>query len=118
LLCPGVTGPGRPWAAICAQYAPKLRLRLFQVSECLLDSAAHDRVLPVHAPGVDLEQHLHRVPGPLGDLRGGYSSVEPCGDARVPECVGRRAEWRVPGVPKRWARAVAVAGSVVDPVSS
>jgi hypothetical protein len=77
LLCPGVTGPDRPWAAICAQYAPKVRLRPPRVPERLLDPVACDRVLPVNALGVDLEQHLYRVPGPLGDLRCGYSPVEP-----------------------------------------
>jgi hypothetical protein len=93
LLCPAITEPDWPCAAIYAQYTPKLRLGPPQVPKRLFDSAARDRALPVHALGVDLEQDVYRVPGPLGDLRCGYSPVEPCGDARVPERVGRRAEW-------------------------
>src|ERR1035438_2494841 len=44
-------------------------------------------VLAVDALGVDLEQDGDAVPGPLGDLGGRDSPVEPCRDAGVPEVV-------------------------------
>jgi hypothetical protein len=73
LFCPAVTGTARPSAAICAQYVPKSDLRIPVVPERLHDAAARDGVLAVDAHGVDLQQDVHRAPGPLGDLRGRYA---------------------------------------------
>lgn len=47
-----------------------------------------DGVLPVKALGVDLEQDGHPVTGPLGDLGGRDTAVEPCRDARSPPPTG------------------------------
>lgn len=43
--------------------------------------------MAVETFGVDLEQHLHRMPGPLGDLGSWYAAVEPRRHARVTKVV-------------------------------
>src|SRR6516165_11399894 len=45
-------------------------------------------LLPGDALGVDPQQDVDAVASPLGDLRGGYSGVQPGGDRRVAEIVG------------------------------
>src|SRR5262249_1799610 len=56
-------------------------------SRGLLD-AALGCVLPAgDALGVDAQQYIHAVARPVGDLRGGHSSVQPGGNRCVPQVV-------------------------------
>src|SRR5271170_5865689 len=52
-----------------------------------IDALVGDALAVVQARGVDAEQHFDAVPGPLGDLGGWHSSVEPQGDRSVPQVV-------------------------------
>jgi hypothetical protein len=48
-------------------------------------------VLAHDALGVDPQQHVHAVPGPLRHLGGVDAAVEPRGQARMPKVKGRLA---------------------------
>jgi hypothetical protein len=51
-------------------------------------------VVTVNAMGVDAEQDLDRVPGPLGDQGRRHARVEPPGDAGMAEVVRPTSQWR------------------------
>jgi hypothetical protein len=53
-----------------------------------LDTAFGFVLLAVDAPGVDPQQNIDAVAGPLGDLWRGHSGVQPSRDRRVPQIVG------------------------------
>ena len=63
------------------------------VAKRLLNPPSTGRlVLPFDALGVDLEQHVHAVPGPLRDLGRWHSRIEPKRHGGVPQLVGHLAE--------------------------
>jgi hypothetical protein len=62
------------------------------VSESRHDPPSCCLVLTVKALGVDLQQNLDGVAGPLSYLRRRHSPVQPRGHARMTERVGRRPE--------------------------
>jgi hypothetical protein len=47
------------------------------VAQCFLHSKTCDLLMAIEAFGVNLQEHLYRVPGPLGDLGSWYAPVEP-----------------------------------------
>ena len=51
------------------------------------DPALGELVLAHDALGVDPQEHVHAVPGPLGHLGGVDAAVQPGGQAGVPEVV-------------------------------
>ena len=53
-----------------------------------LDAALGFVLLPGDALGVDPQQHVDAVARPIGDLRGGYSGVQPGRDRRMAQVVG------------------------------
>jgi hypothetical protein len=57
-------------------------------AKCLGDAALGKVLLPGEALGVDAEQHVDAVPGPLGDLSRSDAAVEPGGQARMAQVVG------------------------------
>src|SRR5262249_42759752 len=57
-----------------------------------LDPALGFVLLPRDALGVDAQQDVDAVSCPLGDLRGGHTSVQPGGNGRVPQVVGAPGE--------------------------
>jgi hypothetical protein len=81
----GATAPGRSIRLGDAFFA----VRGVGVSERRLDALADQRVTAVEALGVDPEQDLDRVPGPLGHHGRGHAAVESGGHGRVPKVVGR-----------------------------
>jgi hypothetical protein len=64
MACPAVTGSGRPCAGVCTQYVPTSYL-IRPVPESFHHTTARNVVLTFEGLGVDLQQDLHRVPGPL-----------------------------------------------------
>src|SRR5215831_13359013 len=58
------------------------------------DAALGDLVLPVEALGIDAEQHLDAMAGPLRHLGCGHSPVEPGGQACVAKVVRPARELR------------------------
>lgn len=64
------------------------------VAEGLGDAALGDFVLAVDALGVDAQQDLDAVAGPLGDLGRRDAGVEPAGQAGVPQVVDALGERR------------------------
>jgi hypothetical protein len=63
-------------------------------AEEFLDALVGDFLLAVDAFGVDAQEDLDTVAGPLGDLGGSDAAVEPEGDCGVPEVVGAAGERR------------------------
>src|SRR6478672_9955948 len=87
-------------------------VRAMGVSESCLDPLSDGLVLSVDALGVDAEQDVDTVAGPLGDMGGGHAGVEPQGDRGMPKVV------RAPGQRRRvqkWAEGFASC-LVPDPV--
>ena len=70
-------------AGRCAQYMPKLVL-----AQCLADPALGEFVLADDALGIDPEQCVDPVPGPLRDLGWVDAAVEPRRQASMEEVVG------------------------------
>src|SRR5262249_8373452 len=112
-------GSGCSCAGRCAQYVPKFaRCRSSSSGRSwhvlvlvghggFLDPALGLVLLPRDALCVDAQQDGDAVSCPLGDLRGGYSSVQPGGNGRVPQVVGRLASRDAPSWPvKATARAL------------
>ena len=58
-----------------------------------LNPPARSLVLPFDALRVDLQQDMHTVPRPLGDLCRRYTGVESERHSSVPELVRHLAEW-------------------------
>jgi len=69
------------------------------------NAALGEIVLAHYAPGVDPQQHVDAVPGPFGDLSRIHATVEPGGQAGVPEVVGPPGERR--GLLRRRERGLA-----------
>jgi len=61
------------------------------LAQCRADPALGELALADGALGVDPQQHVDAVPGPSRDLGLVDAAVEPRGQTRVPEVVGRRA---------------------------
>ena len=57
------------------------------------DPALGELVLAHDALGVDPQEHVHAVAGPLGYLRGLDASVQPRGQAGMPKIVWPPCEW-------------------------
>jgi hypothetical protein len=95
-----VCGSGRCYAAGCAQYVPKFGAALVAVllslgrAHGILDAPLGRLLLAVDALGVDPQQDIDAVPGPLGDLRRCDPGVEPGRDGSVPERVGDHGQRR------------------------
>jgi hypothetical protein len=53
-----------------------------------LDASVGDLALAVDALGIDPQEHVHAVPGTLGDLGGVHAGVEPQRHRGVPQVVG------------------------------
>lgn len=71
-----------------------------RVTERACDQSPEGFVLPVEALGVDAQQDLDGLAGPLGDLRGRHAAVEPGRrDARA--CRRHFARWTPPGAIRR-----------------
>ncbi len=60
--------------------------------ECFGDAGAGGGFLAMDALGVGGQQHLDGMPGPLGHERCVYASVQPGGQAGVPQVVGALTE--------------------------
>jgi len=74
-MCPAVTGHSRPSPGVHAKYAPKLAAA--SVPQSSLYSRSKGFVPAVQALGVDLQQDLNGVPGPLSNLGRRNPPVEP-----------------------------------------
>ena len=83
-----VLGPHSSDVIVAAGGVHRPRIRVAR-----LRSALGYLVLAVDALGVDPEQDGDAVPGPLGDLGGRDSAVEPGGDTGVPKVVDAPCEW-------------------------
>jgi hypothetical protein len=62
-------------------------LTLFVIAEGVFDELPVDLLPAVDALGVDPQEHLNTVPGPLGDLGRVNARVQPGGQARVPQVI-------------------------------
>jgi hypothetical protein len=91
-LCPTVNGLQGLFAAVRAEYVSKLWAA--GLPQRLLDSTAGDDVLAVETLGVDAQQHLDTVAGPLSHLRWRDAGVEPGRDPRMPQVAGTPCQWR------------------------
>jgi hypothetical protein len=60
---------------------------LSALTQSLADPALREFVLAHDALGVDLEQYIDAVSGPLGYLGGVDAAVQPRGQAGVPEVI-------------------------------
>jgi hypothetical protein len=60
---------------------------LSALAQSLADPALREFVLAHDALGVDLEQYIDPVPGPLGYLGGVNAAVQPRGQTGVPEVI-------------------------------
>ena len=86
--------PGCPYAPRCAQYVPKFGSLLLVVPRPrgFLDAALGFVLLAGDALGVDTQEYVDAVTRPVGDLRGGHSGVQPCGNRGVPQVTGAPGE--------------------------
>lgn len=81
-----------------------------------LDAAFGFVLLAVDAPGIDPQQHVDAVTGPLSDLRCGHSGVQPGGDRRVPQIIGAPGQQRRPFLADEGGGAGLVEDLEVSPV--
>jgi hypothetical protein len=86
--------------------ARRLGLPMSVLAKRLEDPALSKLVLAYDALGVDPQQHVDAVPGPLGHLGRVDAAVEPCGQAGVPEVIRAPSERRglLRGTQRRLAR--------------
>jgi hypothetical protein len=95
-------GCARLGAAKCGSLCPiraqvQDRQRVAAVSvlpQCFADPALRQFVLADDAFGIDPQQYVHAVPGPLGNLGRVDAAVEPGGQAGVPQVVRAPGERR------------------------
>ena len=94
---PAVIGSNRLSTAVREEYVRKLRQRpLFgsrRQCQRSLDAFPRDLVLAIDALGVDPEEDIHAVPGPLGDLGRPDAGIQPkrnCRVAQVVRALGQR----------------------------
>ncbi len=78
--------------------ARRLRLPMSVLAKRFADPALGELVLARDALGVDPQQHVHAVTGPLRYLGGVDAAVQPCGQAGVPKVI------RPPGERRRLLR--------------
>jgi hypothetical protein len=91
----------RPEAVICGSLCPiraqvqdrwRGRAPISVLAQCFGDPELGELVLADDAFGVDAQQDVDAVPGPLGHLGGVDATVQPGGQACVPQVVGPPGE--------------------------
>ena len=69
-------------------------LTISVLAQRFADPALGELVLAHYALGVDPQQHVHTVPGPLRHLGGIDATIQPGGQAGMPQIVWPSGEWR------------------------
>jgi hypothetical protein len=64
------------------------------LAQCFADPALGELVLAHDTFGVDPEQHVHAVTGPVRYLGGVDTAVQPSGQTGMPQVVRPPGEWR------------------------
>ena len=86
-------GQERRNAGRCAKYVPKFKITEAAGTHCSVlaqrfaDPALGELVLAYDTLGVDPQEHVHAVPGPLCHLGGVDATVQPRGQAGVPKVI-------------------------------
>ena len=75
----------------CTEYGPKFSG--IRTAEHRVDPSARGLLLAHEALGVDLEQDGEAVAGPLGNLSGEHTGIEPRRHRGVPARAGRRPDY-------------------------
>jgi hypothetical protein len=95
LCCPAVSGEHRRLPGICAHYVPEFYASGATASAAAIRFRAASSCPTMHF-GVDLVEHPHAVPGPLGDLRRGPPALSHVDTAACRRSYGRAVS-RGPG---------------------